>query len=151
MKHNPRELNRRIVLLRPSTPVRDELGGIAETTHTAEVSLFAKVTTHNQSRQQVIGDFVTVDTRYFVLRDVRRICPDLDTSWRIGYRNFTYLINDIQLLDEENPPYVQITATAMNNSGGLLKDPEPEPEPEETPGKDQQQEQSEQEDLGNGT
>ena len=146
MKHNPRELNRRIVLLRPSTPVRDELGGIAETTYTAEVSLFAKVTTHNQSRQQVIGDFVTVDTRYFVLRDVRRICPDLDTSWQIGYRNFKYLINDIQLLDEENPPYTQITATAMNNSGGLLKDPEPEPEPEETPVKDQQQEQSEQED-----
>ena len=148
MKHNPRELNRRIVLLKPSAPVRDELGGIAETTYTAELSLFAKVTTHNQSRQQVIGDFVTVDTRYFVLRDVRRICPDLDTSWRIGYRNFTYLINDIQLLDEENPPYVQITATAMNGSGEIVK--EPEPEPEETPAAGQQQEQSEQEDQGNG-
>lgn len=150
MKHNPRELNRRIVLLRPSTPVRDELGGIADTTYTAELSLFAKVSSYNQSRQQVVGDFVTVDTRYFVLRDVRRICPDLDTSWRIVYRNFVYLINDIQLLDEENPPYVQITATAVNGSGGILKEPEPEPEPEETPVPGQQQEQSEQEDLGNG-
>lgn len=149
MKHNPRELNRRIVLLKPSAPVRDELGGIAETTYTAELSLFAKVSSYNQSRQQVVGDFVTVDTRYFVVRDVRRICPSLDTSWRIGYRNFKYLINDIQLLDEENPPYVQITATAINGSGGLLKDPEPEPKPkpEGTPAQDQQ---SEQEEQGNG-
>ena len=120
MKHNPRELNRRITLLRPSTPVRDELGGVAPTTYTTEKSLFAKVSTRSQSRQQVIGDFVTVDTRYFVVRDIRRICPDLTVNWRIQYRGFIYLINDIQLLDEENPPYVQITATAVNGSGGIV-------------------------------
>ena len=145
MKHNPRELNRRIVLLRPSDPVRDELGGIASTTYTAELSLFAKVTSHNQSRQQVIGDFVTIDTRYFVLRDVRRICPDLDTSWRISYRNFVFLINDIQQLDEENPPYTQITATAVNGSGCIVKNPEPEPEPD--PSAQGQQEQEDESDV----
>jgi len=63
---------------------------------------------------------VTVDTRYFVVRDIRRICPDIDTSWRIGYRNFVFLINDIQLLEEEAPPYTQITATAVNGSGGIV-------------------------------
>lgn len=143
MKHNPRELNRRIVLLRPSAPVRDELGGIAPTTYTAELSLFAKITSRNQSRQQVVGDYVTVDTRYFVLRDVRRICPDLNVNWRVGYRNFVFIINDIQLLDEENPPYTQITATAVNGSGCIVKKPEPEPEPD--PPAQGQQEQSESE------
>ena len=120
MKHNPRELNRRIVLLRPSVPVRDELGGLEETIYTAELSLFAKVTSKNQSRQEIVGDFVTVDTRYFILRDIRRICPDIDASWRIGYRDFVFIINDIQLLDEENPAYTQITATAVNVAGGIL-------------------------------
>lgn len=120
MKHNPRELNRRIVLLRPSNPQRDELGGIQEITYTAALSLFAKVSSRNQSRQQVVGDFVTVDTRFFVLRDIRRICPDLDASWRISYRDFVYIINDVQLLDEESPPYTQITATAVNGAGGII-------------------------------
>ena len=120
MKHNPRELNRRIILLRPSVPVRVEVGGIAPTTYTAEMSLFAKVSSRNQSRQQVVGDFVTVDTRFFVLRDVRRICPDLNANWRINYRDFVFVINDIQLLDEESPPYTQITATAVNGNGGIV-------------------------------
>lgn len=120
MKHNPRELNRRIVLMRPSAPVRDELGGIQETSYAAEASLFAKVTSRNQSRQQLVGDFVTVDTRYFILRDIRRICPDIDASWRIRFNDFEWLINDIQMLDEESPPYTQITATAVNVAGGVL-------------------------------
>lgn len=120
MKHNPRELNRRIVLLRPSAPVRDELGGIKETTYTAELSLYAKVSSKNQSRQEIVGDFVTVDTRYFVVRDIRNICPDIDASWRISYRDYVFLINDIHLLDEESPPYTQITATAVNGAGGIL-------------------------------
>ena len=120
MKHNPRELNRRVTLLRPSDPVRDKLGGIEETSYTPELTLFAKVSSRNQSRQQIIGDFVTVDTRYFVLRDIRRICPDIDTSWRISYRDFVFQINDVQLLEEELPPYTQITATAMNGSGGII-------------------------------
>ena len=149
MKHNPRELNRRIVLQRPSTPVRDALGGIQTTTYTAELSLFAKVTTKNQSRQEIVGDFVTVDTRYFIVRDIRRICPDIDLSWRISYRDFTFLINDIQLLDEESPPYTQITATAVNGAGRIMgtdvqPQPEPTPEPEEEPA------QTEQEEQGNG-
>ena len=120
MKHNPRELNRRIVLKRPSAQTRDELGGIETTTYTAELSLFAKVSAKNQSRQDIVGDFVTVDTRSFVLRDIRRICPDIDASWRISYREFDFIINDIQLLDEESPPYTQITATAVNGAGGIL-------------------------------
>lgn len=120
MKHNPRELNRRITLLRPSAPIRDDLGGVEEQVFTAALTLFAKVSSRSQSRQQVVGDFVTVDTRYFVLRDIRRICPDIDASWRIAYRDYVFIINDIQMLDEENPPYTQITATAVNVAGGIV-------------------------------
>lgn len=120
MKHNPRELNRRIVLLRPSVPVRDELGGIQATTYAAAMSLFAKVTARSQSRQQIVGDFVTVDTRFFLVRDIRRICPDIDATWRIRFRDYIWIINDIQMLDDESPPYTQITATAVNSSGGVV-------------------------------
>lgn len=67
-----------------------------------------------------MGDYVTADTRYFVVRDIRRICPDIDTFWRISYRDFVFLINDIQLLEEESPPYTQITATAINGAGGII-------------------------------
>ncbi len=126
MKHNPRELNQRITLLRPSEPKRDACGGIEATTYTAALSLFAKATSKNQSRQEVVGDFVTVDTKYFVVRDIRRICPDIDTSWRIRFRDFAFIINDIQLLDEETPAYTQITATAVNASGRIMGTPEQE-------------------------
>ena len=76
----------------------------------------------NQSRQQIIGDYVTVDTRYFVVRDIRGMnaVKGLDTSWRLSYRDFIYLINDILLLDESRPYFLQITATAINSGGGLI-------------------------------
>ena len=44
MKHYPGELNRRVVLQRPSVPVRDELGGIGETVYETVKELPAKVT-----------------------------------------------------------------------------------------------------------
>lgn len=120
MKHYPGELNRRVVLQRPSTPVRDELGGIGEITYEYVKEFPAKVTKRNQSRQQFVGDYVTADTRYFVLRDIRTACPGLNTKWMLQYRGFAWVINNIELLDEENPPYIQITATAVNGSGGVV-------------------------------
>ena len=38
--------------------------------------------------------------------------------WEDG--GFSWVINNIELLDEENPPYIQITATAVNGSGGVI-------------------------------
>lgn len=121
-KRNPGRFCHRITLLKPSASVRDELGGLSETTYVPAVTLSAMCEQRNQSRQQIIGDYVTVDTRYFVVRDIRGMnaVKGLDTSWRLSYRDFTYLINDILLLDESRPYFLQITATAINSGGGLI-------------------------------
>ena len=121
-KRNPGRFCHRITLLKPSVPVRDELGGLSETTYVSAVTLSAMCEQRNQSRQQIVGDYVTVDTRYFVIRDIRGMnaVKGLDTSWRLSYRDFTYLINDILLLDESRPYFLQITATAINGGGGLI-------------------------------
>lgn len=121
-KRNPGRFCHRITLLKPSAPVRDELGGLSETTYVPAVTLSAMCEQRNQSRQQIVGDYVTVDTRYFVVRDTRGMnaAKGLDTSWRLSYRDFTYLINDILLLDESRPYFLQITATAINSGGGLI-------------------------------
>lgn len=121
-KRNPGQFCHRITLLKPSAPVRDELGGLSETTYVPAVTLSAMCEQRNQSRQQIVGDYVTVDTRYFVIRDVRGMgaVKGLDTSWRLSYRDFIYLINDILLLDESRPYFLQITATAINSGGGLI-------------------------------
>lgn len=121
-KRNPGRFCHRITLLKPSAPVRDELGGLSETTYVPAVTLSAMCEQRNQSRQQIVGDYVTVDTRYFVIRDVRGMSAvkGLDTSWRLLYRDFIYLINDILLLDESRPYFLQITATAINSGGGLI-------------------------------
>lgn len=121
-KRNPGRFCHRITLLKPSAPVRDELGGLSETTYVPAVTLSAMCEQRNQSRQQIVGDYVTVDTRYFVIRDVRGMgaVKGLDTSWRLTYRDFIYLINDILLLDESRPYFLQITATAINSGGGLI-------------------------------
>lgn len=121
-KRNPGRFCHRIALLKPSAPVRDELGGLSETTYVPAVTLSAMCEQRNQSRQQIVGDYVTVDTRYFVVRDIRGMntVKGLDTSWRLSYRDFIYLINDILLLDESRPYFLQITATAINGGGGLI-------------------------------
>lgn len=121
-KRNPGRFCHRITLLKPSVPVRDELGGLSETTYVPAVTLSAMCEQRNQSRQQIVGDYITVDTRYFVIRDVRGMnaVKELDTSWRLSYRDFIYLINDILLLDESRPYFLQITATAINSGGGLI-------------------------------
>ena len=121
-KRNPGRFCHRITLLKPSVPVRDELGGLSETTYVPAVTLSAMCEQRNQSRQQIVGDYVTVDTQYFVIRDIRGMnaVKGLDTSWRLSYRDFIYLINDILLLDESRPYFLQITATAINGGGGLI-------------------------------
>ena len=119
-RRNPGRFTNRITLLRPSTPVRDEMGGIATTTYEAALTLFALCEQRNQTRSQIVGDYVTSDTRYFVVRDVRSLCPGIDTSWRLAYNGFTYLINELALIDESAPHYIQITATAINGNGGII-------------------------------
>jgi len=120
-RRNPGRFTRRITLLQPSTPERDDLGGLKQTTYTAALTLFAMCEQRSQTRQQIIGDYVTSDTRWFVIRDVRSLLSTpLDTSWRLAYNGFTYLINEITLIDDSAPYYIQLTATAINGSGGII-------------------------------
>lgn len=120
-KRNPGRFTKRITLLKPSAPVRDAMGGIAATTYTAALTLFAMCEQKSQTRQQFVGDYVTSDTRFFVIRDVRSLLDsDLTTEWRLAYNGFTYLINEITLIDESVPYYIQLTATAINGSGGII-------------------------------
>lgn len=121
-KRNPGRFCHRITLLKPSAPVRDELGGLSETTYVPAVTVSAMCEQRNQSRQQIVGDYVTVDTRYFVIRDIRGMdaVKGLDTSWMLSYRDFTYFVNDILLLDESRPYFLQITATAINGGGSPI-------------------------------
>lgn len=119
-KRNPGKFNKIISVLKPSEPIRDELGGIASTTYKKVIDLYAMVEQRNQTRQQIIGDYVTVDTRYFVVRDIRAVLPNINTQWRLEYNGYTYIINDLTLIEESRPYYVQITATAINAGGGLV-------------------------------
>ncbi len=117
---NPGELYERITLQEPGTAERDELGGVAETTYTSVGSFYAKVTAHNLSRSAFVGDFVTADTRFFILRDIRRSYPDINAQWRIIYKGFTWLINRVEVINDIPVTYLQITATAINSNGGAV-------------------------------
>lgn len=120
-RRNPGRFTKRITLLSPSAPERDDLGGLKPTTYTAALTLFAMCDQKNQTRQQIIGDYVTSDTRFFVIRDVRSLLETpLDTSWRLAYNGYTFLINEVTLIDESAPYYIQLTATAINGSGGII-------------------------------
>ena len=120
-RRNPGRFTKRITLLSPSAPERDDLGGLKPTTYTAALTLFALCDQKSQTRQQIIGDYVTSDTRYFVIRDIRSLLHgELTTQWRLAYNGFTYLINEITLIDDSAPYFIQLTATAINGSGGII-------------------------------
>ena len=120
-KRNPGRFTHKIVLMRPSAPVRDELGGIGKITYTDAYTVMAMVEDKDQSRRQVIGDYVTVDTKYFVTRDLSRMIPYLDVNWRLDYNGFVYTINKVELINESRPYFTQLTATAIT-SGGVVND-----------------------------
>ena len=120
-RRNIGRFTKKITLLSPSEPERDDLGGLKPTTYTEALTLYALCEQKSQTRQQFIGDYVTSDTRYFVIRDIRsRLETPLSTQWRLAYNGFTYLINEITLIDESAPYYIQLTATAINGSGGII-------------------------------
>lgn len=118
---NPGRFTHKIKLMKPSAPVRDAMGGLEQTTYTEALELFAMCEQKSQTRQQFIGDYVTSDTRYFVIRDIRSALDDaLTTEWRLVYNGYTFIINDITLIDESVPYHIQLTATATNGSGAII-------------------------------
>lgn len=118
-KRNPGRFRCKIALLKPNKPERDELGGLKSATYSEVCTLFAMESNRSQVRTEFVGDYVTADTRYFVVRDLSTIAPDIDNSWRLTYNGTTYLINDVLTIEESYPTWVQITATAVRGGGGL--------------------------------
>ena len=119
-KRNCGRFTEKITFQKPEKPKRDELGGLLPTSYINIGSVFAMCETRSQSRQNVMGDYVTVDTRYFVMRDISSLYPDMNTEWRLHYKGFTYRINQIERITESRPYYMQITATAINTGGGII-------------------------------
>lgn len=120
-KRNPGRMTQQIKLLRPSAPKRDELGGLTATTYDVAYTLFVMTSDKDQSRRQVLGDYVTADTKYFVMRDSALLDAGIDNSWRLEYNGYVYLINKLELINESRPYFTQIIATAIN-SGGVIND-----------------------------
>jgi len=120
IKRNPGRFTHKIVLLKPKAKVRDELGGIAPIEYEQASEVFAMCEQKSQSRQQIIGDYVTQDTRYFVVLYVPGLYSGINTTWRIKYNGFVYNINQLEVLDESSPYYLQITATAINAGGSII-------------------------------
>lgn len=119
-KRNPGRFTEKIKLLEPVAHTRDELGGLAPTTYEPVLEVYAMCELKSQSKQQIIGDYVTVDTRYFVVRDITKLVPGINTKYRIEYNGFTYTINNVELIRDSKPFFVQLTATAINGSGGII-------------------------------
>jgi len=117
---NPGRFKHKIELLKPGTVTRDELGGVSTGAYTSAGTMFAMCEQKSQTRQQILGDYVSVATRFFIVRDIRQLCTGLNRDWRIVHCGLTYQINDITLIDESSPYYLQITATALNADGGVV-------------------------------
>lgn len=115
-KTNPGKFNKRVTLLRCEPAERDEMGGLREREYEAVGSFWAMQRDKTSTYKQVIGDYVTVNTCYFVLRDISSTYP-LTTDWRLQYAGYTYVINSITKLDDSIPHYLEIEATRLGGIG----------------------------------
>ena len=114
---NPGDFKSRITLLERSEPERDEMGGLKPSTYTPVFKVWAKQRDKTSTFRQVIGDYVTMDTCYFVIRDISSKYP-VNTDWRISFEGYTYVINSVVKLGERAPYYLELEATRL---GGINK------------------------------
>jgi head-tail adaptor len=119
-RRNCGRFNKKIILMCPLALQRDELGGLTAGGYTDVGAVMAMVESRTQSRQTVMGDYVTTDTRYFVMRDVTSLYQGISTQWRIRYNGYVYQINQVEVIDEGKPFYLQLTATAINAGGSAI-------------------------------
>lgn len=115
MKYNMGKFKHRLELLCPGEFVRDDMGGIMDRTYKKVGIINAFKRDKSVTFKTVIGDYVTTDTVYFVVRDIRS-AYNLDTDWRLIVDGYTYIINTVTLLDDTVPKYLEIEATKI---GGI--------------------------------
>lgn len=113
---NPGKLNKRITLQRCEPAERDEMGGLREREYETVGSFWAMQHDKTSTHKQVIGDYVTVNTCYFIIRDISDMYP-LTTDWRLLYDGYTYIINSISKLTDSVPHYLELEATRLGGIG----------------------------------
>lgn len=114
-RRNVGTFDKRIGLYRPSSVQRDEMGGIKEKSYELVSIVMAQVRNKTASMSQIVGDYVTVDTRYFLMRDFRSVYP-VTEKWQIRMDGVLYVINSINIIDDIKPAFMEIEATKV---GGL--------------------------------
>lgn len=119
-KRNPGRFTEKIILRKPEANVRDELGGLMPAEYKDVCTLFAMMESKSQSRSQIIPGFVTENTRYFVIRDISKLYPGLNTEWQLVYNDYVFKINQIELIKESRPFFLQLVATCANPGGFIL-------------------------------
>lgn len=115
-KINPGSFRAILTLLRPGKQERDEMGGLKEREYKESIVIRALKRDKTTTYKQVIGDYVTVDTVYFVANDIMSVYP-IDNEWRLKYDGAVYLINHITRLDDSAPCYMEIEATKIGGGG----------------------------------
>lgn len=114
-RRNVGTFDKMIGLYKPSSVKRDELGGVKEREFEHVAYVMAQIRNKTASMSQIVGDYVTMDTRYFLMRDFRSIYP-ITEKWQIKVNNVTYVINSINIIDDIKPAFLEVEATKV---GGL--------------------------------
>ncbi len=112
---NPGAMTRRITLERRLPLKRDELGGLQEAEYEDAATVWAEQRDKTSTYRQVIGDYVTVNTCYFIIRDCTPSLP-ITADWRLRFEGYEYIINSIVRLNRRAPFYLELEATRI---GGL--------------------------------
>jgi len=105
-----------VQLLSPSTQQRDVLGGETAKTYTLAGTVWAQKRDKTSTFRQVIGDYVTVNTCYFVAWDFLSTYA-INTEWRLEVNGQRYAINSIVLIDDRLPHRIEIEATRLGGIG----------------------------------
>ena len=116
MRYNVGKFNKCLHLLKPSETVIDALGGVEDKNYEDVGKVMALQRDKSSTFRQVIGDYVTVNTCYFVIRDIRSAWP-IRQDWRLRLNGQTYVINSITLLDDDKPYFLEIEATRLGGIG----------------------------------
>ena len=109
-------MNTKVTLLSPSAHQRDDMGGEVAKTYTAAGTIWAQKRDKTSTFRQVIGDYVTQNTCYFVAWDFLSTY-NITTEWRLEVDNQRYIINSIVLIDDRLPRRVEIEATRLGGIG----------------------------------
>ncbi|MCQ2363179.1 MAG: head-tail adaptor protein [Acidaminococcaceae bacterium] len=106
------KMNTKVALYKPDALARDELGGVCPRSYSQQGSIWAQRRDKTSTFRQVIGDYVTVNTCYFVAWDFRSTYP-IAQDWQLEVNGQRYIINSITIIDDVLPHRIEIEATAL--------------------------------------